>query len=249
MKICVVSLNIVPFFQPKSGAQYGGAEVHAAVLCDGFAGSGADVELVVADLGNASLPVPSHNAFSSADGIPGLRFFHPRLTGILSALERADADVYFQHCAGMITGLTAWFCKRRGKPFVYYAGSDTDFLFREARVGNVRDRMLYFWGLKNATGIVAQNERQEAVCRERLQRDASVIPMAIATGDARPPRKDGSLVWVGALREEWAYFLRCVAEGQPPEIVPPADSRAAVAACLAAEESAATGKVVELDNE
>lgn len=50
----------------------------------------------------------------------------------------------------------------------------------------------------------------------------------------------------GALRDEWAYFLRCVAEDCTPEIVPPSDSRAAVAACLAAEESAARGQVVTL---
>lgn len=48
----------------------------------------------------------------------------------------------------------------------------------------------------------------------------------------------------GALREEWDYFLRCVAEGRRPEVIRPEESRAAVAACLAAEESAATGKVV-----
>jgi UDP-N-acetylglucosamine 3-dehydrogenase len=50
----------------------------------------------------------------------------------------------------------------------------------------------------------------------------------------------------GALREEWAYFLKCVAEGRDPEIVPPEDSRAAVAACLAAEQSAATNQVIRL---
>lgn len=49
---------------------------------------------------------------------------------------------------------------------------------------------------------------------------------------------------VGALREEWAYFLRCVAEDRQPDVVPPADSRAAVAACLAAEQSAASGQVI-----
>jgi len=50
----------------------------------------------------------------------------------------------------------------------------------------------------------------------------------------------------GALRDEWAYFLRCVAEDEEPSVVPPSDSRAAVAACLAAEESATTGQVVTL---
>jgi UDP-N-acetylglucosamine 3-dehydrogenase len=48
----------------------------------------------------------------------------------------------------------------------------------------------------------------------------------------------------GALREEWSYFLKWVAVGRDPDIVPPEDSRAAVAACLAAEQAAATGEVV-----
>ncbi len=50
----------------------------------------------------------------------------------------------------------------------------------------------------------------------------------------------------GALRDEWAYFLHCVAEDLEPEVVPATDSRAAVAACLAAEQSAQSGAVVEL---
>jgi UDP-N-acetylglucosamine 3-dehydrogenase len=50
----------------------------------------------------------------------------------------------------------------------------------------------------------------------------------------------------GALREEWAYFLRCVAEGRRPTVILPEESRAAVAACLAAEQSALTSEVVHL---
>jgi predicted dehydrogenase len=50
----------------------------------------------------------------------------------------------------------------------------------------------------------------------------------------------------GALREELAYFTRCIQEGRQPEIITPEESRAAVAACLAAEQSAATGSVVRL---
>jgi UDP-N-acetylglucosamine 3-dehydrogenase len=51
---------------------------------------------------------------------------------------------------------------------------------------------------------------------------------------------------VGALRDEWVYFLECVDKEQEPHVVPPRDSRAAVAACLAAEASAASGRVIEL---
>jgi len=50
----------------------------------------------------------------------------------------------------------------------------------------------------------------------------------------------------GALREELAYFTTCIQEGRRPTVITPEESRAAVAACLAAEQSAATGKVVSL---
>lgn len=50
----------------------------------------------------------------------------------------------------------------------------------------------------------------------------------------------------GALREELAYFVNCVATGTKPTVITPEESREAVKACLAAEESARTGKVVEI---
>lgn len=196
-----MSLNIVPYYRRSSSGQYGGAEVQTAVLAEAFAKAGADVSLVVRDFDpGAPLPHPAENAFDSRAGFPGLRFFHPRLPGMLGALDRADADVYFQHCAGLETGLTAYHCRRRGRVFVYFAGSDTDFSFRGARVGNLRDRALFFWGLKHASGIVAQNERQAAMCRDALGREAIVIPTAVAPADSDPRNKDGSIVWVGALR-------------------------------------------------
>lgn len=50
----------------------------------------------------------------------------------------------------------------------------------------------------------------------------------------------------GALREELAYFANCVATGQKPSVITAEQSREAVRACLAAEESARTGKVVAI---
>ena len=52
----------------------------------------------------------------------------------------------------------------------------------------------------------------------------------------------------GALRAELEYFVTCIREGRRPSIIRPEESMAAVAACLAAEMSAATGKTVRLDD-
>lgn len=48
----------------------------------------------------------------------------------------------------------------------------------------------------------------------------------------------------GALRDELAYFATCVANGEKPSVITAEESREAVRACLAAEESARTGRLV-----
>lgn len=50
----------------------------------------------------------------------------------------------------------------------------------------------------------------------------------------------------GALRDELAYFVNCVATGTKPDVITPEESREAVRACLAAEESARTGQVITI---
>jgi len=50
----------------------------------------------------------------------------------------------------------------------------------------------------------------------------------------------------GALRTELDYFVTCIIENKRPTVISPGESLRAVEACLAAEESAATGRVVRL---
>ena len=51
---------------------------------------------------------------------------------------------------------------------------------------------------------------------------------------------------VGALPDELRYFGDCVQQEQAPTIITPEESMATVKACLAARESADTGKEVEI---
>ncbi|MFA6543893.1 MAG: Gfo/Idh/MocA family oxidoreductase, partial [Limisphaerales bacterium] len=50
----------------------------------------------------------------------------------------------------------------------------------------------------------------------------------------------------GALRDELAYFVNCISSGEKPAVITAAESREAVRACLAAEQSAATGQVIRV---
>jgi len=55
-------------------------------------------------------------------------------------------------------------------------------------------------------------------------------------------------VRAGALREELSYFAQCILDGRRPTVIRPEESLRAVEACLAAERSAATGRIVKLKN-
>jgi glycosyltransferase involved in cell wall biosynthesis len=199
LRVCVVSPRLPSFYGVTKTANFGGAEVQAAFVADALRAAGADVVLVVADLpAGVKLPHPAENAFSTADGIPGLRFFHPRWSGTMAALARADADVYHQHCAGMITGLVARFCRRRGRAFVYGAGSDRDFHPRDVSVHGTRDRMLFRYGLRNSAGIVAQNQKQLAAARP-LGRPVRLIPTGVRPVDPGDGDVHDAIVWIGSL--------------------------------------------------
>jgi glycosyltransferase involved in cell wall biosynthesis len=212
MKVCIVALNIVPLFAGDRDGLFGGAEVQASFVASALAACRQPVSMVVSGLTDPSIiPYPVENAFQPLEGIGGLRFFHPRWTGIMDALERADADVYYQHCAGMVTGLTAMFCRRHRRVFVYGAGSDTDFSLRRVIITGWRDRLLYMYGLRRADGIVAQNEQQATACRAALGREPRVIPtgVALTDGSRDGATKEPVVVWVGGLRDvkQPAVFL------------------------------------------
>lgn len=201
MKVCIVALNMIPYLEEDHRAQYGGAEVQAAFLADALASRGHAVSMVVTDLTpDTVVPHEAENAYRSDKGIRGVRFFYPRLTGIMNALERAGADVYYQHCAGSITGLVGLFCRHNHKIFVYGAGSDTDFSFRRARVAGLRDKILYYIGLKLASGIVVQNHRQSELCAQLLSSPFRIIPSGVGLASGAATGDRSVIAWVGALR-------------------------------------------------
>lgn len=78
-------------------------------------------------------------------------------------------------------------------------------------------------------------------------------PASIAVCDKHGWHSPDSTYWPmlygergGALRDELAYFTRCIVEGRPAHAVTLDDAKRAVQACLAAEESARTGVAVQL---
>lgn len=131
--VCFVGINNLAALAPELGRQTpGGAELQQTLLARGLAAMGFRVSMVVADLGQpegfARNGIRTHRAYGPDAGLPVLRFVHPRLTGVWSAMHRAAADVYYCSCAGLLPGQLALYARFCGRPVttVFRLGHDTD---------------------------------------------------------------------------------------------------------------------------
>jgi glycosyltransferase involved in cell wall biosynthesis len=175
------------------------------MLARWLAARGHDVTLIVWDEGQADgvtvggvrvLKVCRPDA-----GLPILRFVHPRWTSLTAALERADADVYYQNCGEYVTGQVALWCRLHRRAFVYSAASDADCDVRLPLMPERRVRALYRAGVRLADAIVVQTPTQQQMMRAGFRREAAVIPMPCVTpAGSRAVERDANLVlWIGRI--------------------------------------------------
>jgi glycosyltransferase involved in cell wall biosynthesis len=147
-------------------------------------------------------------------GLPGVRFFFPRWSGLIAAMRRADADVYYHNCGEYVTGQVAMWCRRHGRAFVYSVASDPDCDVRLPQMKTLRERVLYRYGLRHAERIVVQTEKQQGMLRTGFGLDSLLIPMPCIGPDesgyvAPPPPTPGMarVAWIGRVvplkRLEW----------------------------------------------
>jgi UDP-N-acetylglucosamine 3-dehydrogenase len=122
----------------------------------------------------------------------------------------------------------------------------TMYRFDSGAVGVCED----VWFLPNTTAFQI-DERMEIIGTEgsiHIQETHPNFSVCDKTGWHSPDTTYWPLlhgVRAGALREELGYFANCILTGRKPAVITPEESMEAVRVCLAAEESAASGKVVE----
>lgn len=177
-----------------------------ALLARSFAARGYDVHMVTLDHGQPDGEVIDNvrvwHAYAPNSGIPVIRFVHPRATGLLQALSRADAEVYIQSCAGVATGLSAWYCRRRGAAFVYRAAVDEDFIRGRQFIQYARDRKIYEYGLRRADTIIAQTRSQQKLLARNYGLSAhlvgSLVESSVSSLDSTERSVD--VLWVASMR-------------------------------------------------
>ena len=184
----------------------GGAEVQQSILARLFASQGHRVSMICLDYGQPERTridgIEVFRIFGLKQGLPLLRFLHPRVTSMWRALREVDADIYYCRSVSPWVGVIAEFCRRHGRRAIYAGASDRDFVPGQGgQMRHARDRWLFRRGLAAVDAIVAQNEMQRASCRETYGRDALVIPSCYQLPEKRQAAARDCVLWVGTLHE------------------------------------------------
>jgi glycosyltransferase involved in cell wall biosynthesis len=204
-RICIVGLADYPLLSGHADAYVNGESVQHLLLARAWRDLGLEVSVVVFDHGQGAERmhdgIRAIAAHQRQGGLPGLRFVHPRMTGLVAALAAADAEVYYQSPSGSATGVTAWFCRQRARRMVYRVASDANCVPGKQLIRLWRDRKLYEYGLRRAHLIATQTLAQRQLLLEHYGVSSVTVNMAVeAPASAGRAPRDIDVLWVSNLR-------------------------------------------------
>ncbi len=207
-RLCFVGLENLPVLAPEFEQHgIGGEQLQQTLLAKAFVGRGFAVSMVVGDYGQEDgaswSGIRTYKAYSAHEGIPVVRFVHPRWTKLCAALRRADADVYYVSCAGAQVGQVAMWAARNGRRMIFRVASDADCDPDRLLISFWRDRKLYEYGLRRAAVILAQSDRQQEFLHSNYGVDSAVASLLVDASESILPLagRDISLLWVSNIQQ------------------------------------------------
>ncbi|HEX3716449.1 MAG TPA: glycosyltransferase family 4 protein [Verrucomicrobiae bacterium] len=179
--ICLVSYLAYGALTGGRSGHIGGVEWQTTLFAKWLAQKGYRVSFLCLDEGGPQIEVIDGvriiKTCGRFAGIKGLRYFHPKWTGLVRAMRQADADIYYHNSCECVTGQIAMWCRLRRRPFVFSSQCDTDFDPKLPCLETALDRSLYRYGLRHADVRVVQTEAQRVAVDSGFGLDAVVIPM------------------------------------------------------------------------
>ena len=183
---------------------FGGAEVQQGLIARSLVARGIDVQFVSYAAGPPreetregirfhTMPPPGTPEGPRSSGHAHLAFWR--------AMARADSEVYYQRCAGTLTGVVGLFARLHRRSFLFAVANDQDLDGRHTRSAGPFLAPLYCLGVRLASAVVIQSDLQAKLLRERWRRDGILIPSACPL-PVLPPLGAAdreSVLWVGSL--------------------------------------------------
>jgi glycosyltransferase involved in cell wall biosynthesis len=205
-RIAFFNEYVFPVLVPTDVPFAGGSETQIARLATGLRDRGFEITIVTCDFGQpAEMQVDGMRVlktFARHHGPPGLRFFHPRLTRTWSALQRADAELYYVKGSGLTPGLAFDAARSRRAASIIHCSHDEGCTWRGVAAMNPRDRWWYMRALRGADTLVAQTEWQRSHFQSEFGLASQVLPNVVDI-PARPvdPGQTGVVLWLGTYKE------------------------------------------------
>jgi glycosyltransferase involved in cell wall biosynthesis len=206
--ICFVGLENLPVLAREyNHLGSGGEQVQQTLLSRALVRRGFRVSMVVLDHGQPDGAVwdgvTTLRSYRPAAGLPGLRFFHPRWTGIWGGLSRANASTYYVSCAGMRVGLVAMFCRAHRRRLVFRTASNADCCPDKLLVPYARDRKLYEYGLRRSDAILTQSASQHQDMLANYGLESRVAGMLVDAPESLADfvERDIDVLWVNNFQD------------------------------------------------
>ncbi|MCA9401731.1 MAG: glycosyltransferase family 4 protein [Candidatus Omnitrophica bacterium] len=203
--VCFVAQHVYPVLNPTKSNFIGGAEVQQVLLAKEFLQNGFNIEFVTQDYGQDDIEFIKGfkviKTFNPDRGVPVLRFFYPRLTGIWSALKKSSADIFYVRSAGFILAVVVCFAQLSHKKVVYCGADDRDFDLEKLRLPTFRDKVMYVFGLKKANAIIVQNNTQKKLLTKNFRKNGMKIYNGLPANKEELARGD-AILWVANIREK-----------------------------------------------
>lgn len=215
-RICFYSEYAYPLLVRSKVEFAGGAESMVARLARSLAARDWDVTVVTCDYGQPPVltvdGITVLRAFRPRHGIPGFRFFHPRLSLATAALLKANADLYYVVGSGMSAGLTGEVAKLRGAGLVLHMMTDWDVIPDPPKNVGVTHRGWYLRALQRADRVLAQTEFQRGELARNFGVESVVLPNIMDIPETPvDPGQDGIVLWNATYkatkRPEWFVAL------------------------------------------
>ena len=207
LRICLLGLDNLSVLAPEhSPLPPAGEPVQQTLLARALVRRGFEVSMIVADDHFPACAVRdgsvTFRAFRPSSGLPVLRFLTPRWSGVISALRRAAADIYYTSCASITVAQLTSVAAERGARSVFRIASDSDCDPQRLLIRLWRDRKIYERGLRRVDAILAQSAHQAALLHANYGRESMVAGMFVEPPLATPTfmARQTPALWVSNIR-------------------------------------------------